>query len=486
MVVLQGQTYSSAKSFFVQTFRPLAQGIIYLCEELIRQNNAFPSQFQSKVASTDVIEQETREQIQEINQSIASIEMMNAVTPMPGIDALVAVLVEMRKKLEEKLEHLYEFNYTSSSNYDTVLQLASSIAAGLAEVQSGKGFSPVSGTFSTQGLNMEWTTSIQAITEERARQAANSIEEGEMCGKLPEKSTGEKIWDGIVDGTGQAVSDTIDGIKALGDWETWENMGNAALHPIDTLSTMYNVLSDSFINDVINGDAESRAKWGSYALTQMGLGLIGDKGLSKASKLGQVGKVTTLGKNVQQNISHLLNKLQTGDRFAYAGIGEVRDIPKTSFNSLQEARDTFMFADPGNLNTPRFQEYLSQVEEITQRKIPENQRELLQESLKNNGYERLSKEEVAARREEFNRLREDLIKEWELKTGQKWPTYEEEILSRRGRVLRRVDRPYDAHHLVENAYGGEHEWWNMHPARYPDEHQGGIHAKDTISREIFK
>ncbi|EOQ02271.1 hypothetical protein KOY_02260 [Bacillus cereus VDM021] len=33
--VLQGQTYSSAKSFFVQTFRPLAQGIIYLCEELI-------------------------------------------------------------------------------------------------------------------------------------------------------------------------------------------------------------------------------------------------------------------------------------------------------------------------------------------------------------------------------------------------------------------------------------------------------------------
>ncbi|MFB5580811.1 hypothetical protein ETJ91_08550 [Bacillus albus] len=165
--VLQGQTYSSAKSFFVQTFRPLAQGIIYLCEELIRQNNAFPSQFQSQVASTDVIEQEIREQIQEINQSIASIEMMNAVTPMPGIDALVAVLVEMRKKLEEKLEHLYEFNYTSSSNYDTALQLASSIATGLAEVQSGKGFSPVSGTFSTQGLNMDWIAPIQKIAEKK-------------------------------------------------------------------------------------------------------------------------------------------------------------------------------------------------------------------------------------------------------------------------------------------------------------------------------
>ncbi|MGH0426717.1 T7SS effector LXG polymorphic toxin [Bacillus pretiosus] len=343
--VLQGQTYSSAKAFFVQTFRPLAQGIIYLCEELIRQNDAFPSQFQSQVASTDVIEQEIREQIQEINQSIASIEMMNAVTPMPGIDALVAVLVEMRKKLEEKLEHLYEFNYTSSSNYDTALQLASSIAAGLAEVQSGKGFSPVSGTFSTQGLNMEWTTSIQAITEERARQAANSIEEGEMCGKLPEKSTGEKIWDGIVDGTGQAVSDTIDGIKALGDWETWENMGNAALHPIDTLSTMYNALSDSFINDVINGDAESRAKWGSYALTQVGLGLIGDKGLSKVSKIATTANLTkgmsrVTNSATYRNAINVLNNfnLNIGNRFAYAGIGG-SSLKSSFIDTYQTAKD---------------------------------------------------------------------------------------------------------------------------------------------------
>ncbi|MES5953612.1 T7SS effector LXG polymorphic toxin [Bacillus fungorum] len=165
--VLQGQTYSSAKSFFVQTFRPLAQGIIYLCEELIRQNNAFPSQFQSKVASTDVIEQEIREQIQEINQSIASIEAVDVAMPMPGIDAIVAVLVAMRKKLEEKLEHLHEFEYTSSNNYSTALQLAASLATGLAEVQSGKGFSPVSGTFSTQGLNMDWIAPIQKITEKK-------------------------------------------------------------------------------------------------------------------------------------------------------------------------------------------------------------------------------------------------------------------------------------------------------------------------------
>ncbi|MBK5471021.1 MULTISPECIES: WXG100 family type VII secretion target [Bacillus] len=308
------------------------------------------------------------------------------------------------------------------------------------------------------------------------------IEEGAMCGKLPEKSTFEKIRDGIVEGAGEAVEDTIEGFKALGKWETWQNMGNAALHPIDTLSTMYNVLSDSFINDVINGDAESRAKWGSYALTQVGLGLIGDKGISKVTTLA---KGTNLAK-VSEGISHYTNKLQTGDRFAYAGVGEFRDIPKTSFNSLEEARNTFMFADPGNLNTPRFQEYLGQVEEITNRKIPENQRELLQEHLENNGYERLSKEEVDTRRNEFRSEKNKLIAEWEKETNQTWPTYAEEVISKRGKVTRRIEKPFDAHHLIENAHGGEHEWWNMHPAKYPDEHQGGIHAKESISREIFK
>ncbi|MED1021913.1 EndoU domain-containing protein [Bacillus mycoides] len=349
--VLQGQTYSSAKAFFVQTFRPLAQGIIYLCEELIRQNDAFPSQFQSQVAQADVIEQEILEQIRDIDRMKASMEAISQAMPIPGMDAMANLFTVMRKKLQEKLKHLYEFNFTSSSNYDTALQLASSIATGLAEVQSGKGFSPASGTFSTQGLNMDWTTSIQSIGEERARQSENllkssSIEEGAMCGKLPEKSTFEKIRDGIVEGAGEAVEDTIEGFKALGKWETWENMGNAALHPIDTLSTMYNVLSSPFINDVINGDAESRAKWGSYALTQVGVGLIGDKGLSKASKLGQAGKVTKLAKNkIPQAISHITSNLQLGDRFAFAGGNSLRfrsDTP--DFKKAEEKLSTYQFA----------------------------------------------------------------------------------------------------------------------------------------------
>ncbi|PFI46080.1 hypothetical protein COI73_17970 [Bacillus cereus] len=219
--VLQGQTYSSAKAFFAQTFRPLAQGIIYLCEELIRQNDAFPSQFQSQVASTDVIEQEILEQIRGIDRMKASMEALSQATPIPGMDAMANLFTIMKHKLQEKLEHLHEFNYTSSSNYDTALQLAASIAQGLAEVQSGKGFSPASGTFSTQGLNMEWTASIQAIEEDRKRQADNllngsSIEEGAMCGPLNSEKKDDSLLDKLKHGVEDIYESAWDFIQGAG------------------------------------------------------------------------------------------------------------------------------------------------------------------------------------------------------------------------------------------------------------------------------
>ncbi|HFJ9419647.1 EndoU domain-containing protein [Bacillus cereus group sp. BfR-BA-01446] len=349
--VLQGQTYSSAKSFFVQTFRPLAQGIIYLCEELIRQNDAFPSQFQSKVASTDVIEQEIREQIQEINQSIASIEAVDVAMPMPGIDAIVAVLVAMRKKLEEKLEHLYEFNYTSSSNYDTALQLAANIATGLAEVQSGKGFSPVSGTFSTQGLNMDWTTSIQKMTEAKAREADNfvnnnlsddNIEEGTMYDTNPEKSMLRKIWDGIYVGSGEVIGGIVEGFDSLDDTVTKENIKYAIGHPLETAYTMCNTFSDSFMNDVWHGDLESGTKWGTNIFMGFGLGWIGDKGISRVGRVTTLGGGTNLAK-FSEGISSVSNQIPLKDQFAFAGGTTLKS--NITGDTFTQAKDTFLFFD---------------------------------------------------------------------------------------------------------------------------------------------
>lgn len=354
--VLQGQTYSSAKAFFAQTFRPLAQGIIYLCEELIRQNDAFPSQFQSQVASTDVIEQEILEQIREIDRMKASMEAISQAMPIPGMDAMTNLFIAMRRKLQEKLDHLYQFNQTSSNNYNTAIQLAASIATGLAEVQSGKGFSPASGTFSTQGLNMEWATSIQAIEENRAHQANNfvngdlsddNIKKGTMYDDTsPEKSMLRKVWDGIYVGSGQVIGGIVEGFNSLDDTVTKENIKYAIGHPLETASTAWNTFSDSFMNDFWHGDAESRAKWGTNTFMEVALGWAGDKGISR------VGKITTLGESVNlakfsEGISSVSNQIPLKNRFAFAGTSGFGSNQIKTFEALQEARDTFMFSKTG-------------------------------------------------------------------------------------------------------------------------------------------
>ncbi|HDR7622784.1 TPA: WXG100 family type VII secretion target [Bacillus mycoides] len=168
------------------------------------------------------------------------------------------------------------------------------------------------------------------------------VEEGAMCGKLPPKSDFEKAWDeekkdlsdawaGISTGVEDAVTDAWEGLKALGDAETWENMRDAIVNYEETLPAMWNTLSDSYIYNFKNGDMESRMHYAAYGVASLLTGFIGDKGLSKAGQAGKVVTVANLAKGVSKitdsagyrNALHILNnfKLNTGNRFAYEGVG---------------------------------------------------------------------------------------------------------------------------------------------------------------------
>lgn len=169
-----------------------------------------------------------------------------------------------------------------------------------------------------------------------------NIQEGAMCGKLPPKSDFEKAWDeekkdlsdawtGISTGVEDAVTDAWEGLKALGDAETWENMSDAIVNYDETLPAMWNTLSDSYINNFKNGDMESRMHYAAYGVASLLTGFIGDKGLSKAGQAGKVATAANLAKGVSKitdaagyrNALHILNnfKLNNGNRFAYEGVG---------------------------------------------------------------------------------------------------------------------------------------------------------------------
>ena len=160
-MLLQGETYRTAKEYMAQTFRPLAQGIIYLCEELIRQNDKYPSDFRAQVSGSDVIEQDILDQIEQIERLISRLTAISKITPTVTVS--IQIYEEMKRLLEQKLEDLYEFNATSSTNYQTAMELAENVAQGLTQVQGGKGFNPDTGIFSTKGMELGWVKKLDDI-----------------------------------------------------------------------------------------------------------------------------------------------------------------------------------------------------------------------------------------------------------------------------------------------------------------------------------
>ena len=130
-------------------------------------------------------------------------------------------------------------------------------------------------------------------------------------------------------------------------------------------------------------------------------------------------------------------------------------------------------------------DYIRDVESKTGLKLHKSQIEKLKDTLRENKYEKMTPLETLKHRNKFNSVKNKLIKEWEENTGQTWPRYTEEIYDKKGRLARDIGQPYDAHHIIENNFGGPHEWWNIHPAKFPDEHQAGIHGKGSPSNKLF-
>lgn len=88
-------------------------------------------------------------------------------------------------------------------------------------------------------------------------------------------------------GMGDAVVDTAEGIwhVVTHPIDTLEGLISSLSHPIDTWNAIKTAVIDSWEKDVVNGDADSRAKWFGYAIGQVALSLVSTKGADKAVKV---------------------------------------------------------------------------------------------------------------------------------------------------------------------------------------------------------
>ncbi|KAA6452746.1 ribonuclease YeeF family protein [Bacillus swezeyi] len=340
--------------------------------------------------------------------------------------------------------------------------------------------------------------------------------------------TGDDVLNGIGIGLKDVVVDTATGIwdTVTHPIETLEGIGHTIMHPVDTFNVMKKGIEDSFERDVVNGDSYSRSRWFTYAIGMVGTSIVGTKGADKVSKVSKAGKIGEAGakatkaskkvasktikaskeaveksvasfKKSMQRVASNIKGIQIQNPFApqvqFAGGGKVpyHAIDGENFkNTLMQRIEKVFNGQRGVKNSRKIdydlaKDYIRDVETKTGLKIHKKQTEQLKNALRNHKFEKMTPKETMKHRNKFNNVKDKLISEWEEKTGQKWPRYKEQVFDKKGRVARDIGQPYDAHHIIENNFGGPHEWWNIHPAKFPDEHQAGIHGKGAPSNKLF-
>lgn len=73
--------------------------------------------------------------------------------------------------------------------------------------------------------------------------------------------------------------------------QTVSAIGNAIAHPIVTGKAIWNGISDAYNEQVVNGDSNSRARFWGRAVGEVGLALVGTKGLDKVADLAKAGEI---------------------------------------------------------------------------------------------------------------------------------------------------------------------------------------------------
>ena len=197
------------------------------------------------------------------------------------------------------------------------------------------------------------------------------------------------------------------------------------------------------------------------------------------------GAVEGLGAGALRFISNKISgKALTNSK----GLDKINSEPQSSrIKELSDAELEQIFGgSKTSLNHGLIKRYIQDIEAKTNTKLPRVQIEELKNALRNKSYSRLDSKGVELQRNKFKSVRDRCILDWEKNTGQKWPRYTEPVYAKSGFPVKKVGDPYDAHHIIENKYGGDHVWWNITPAKFPDEHQAGIHAAKGPARSLFK
>ena len=104
----------------------------------------------------------------------------------------------------------------------------------------------------------------------------------------------------------------------------------------------------------------------------------------------------------------------------------------------------------------------------------------IDDSIKDKDWTKINPELNGEMRDEFGNVKNKLINDWETKNNQKWPTYNNDVYSPNGKLIRHEGDRYDAHHIQPLTFGGVNDANNITPL-HANEHfdKQGVHSPDS-------
>ncbi|GGA33848.1 AHH domain-containing protein [Psychrobacillus lasiicapitis] len=140
--------------------------------------------------------------------------------------------------------------------------------------------------------------------------------------------TGLEVVDGILTGLFDVGKDFVTGIVDIiqDPKATLDATVEAVTNPVETFNVIKSAISTSYERDMVNGDANSRAHWVTYALGTVATSIVGTKGVGALTKSGVAATkaaVPTVTGAINNASASLANLLPYGPRPQFAIAGEV-------------------------------------------------------------------------------------------------------------------------------------------------------------------
>ncbi|MBT2217983.1 EndoU domain-containing protein [Virgibacillus dakarensis] len=305
---LRGKTSESIRSFYEGIHAPF---LIFLYQSLTHYRQAL-EKLQQAVRSYEPNEQGlVREEFLDVDvqNGLDKAERVAAdlVDEANGIMASVSDLVSLpkldmeefssmvqkgKKKVKNNIEQLYDLDHEQTKSLTKVGEDLALLNQYINEM---------SRTF----VSDYSITTFNALTALKLPTLPTILKEvyGEPVIEEKEETS---LWTKIVDGAvelgkgivntskGAAIGvydvgkDTLVGIgnTIIHPVETVDSTANMMIHPVETGKYIGNAIAESFERDMVNGDAESRSHWVTYALGTVATTVFGTKGAGTVTKTG--------------------------------------------------------------------------------------------------------------------------------------------------------------------------------------------------------